>query len=215
MTAPRFIQNFSQCRALVISRDSRAIDALDVTLPKLGLGVVQVPPGEDGAMLSAEGLDPERDILIVDGDLHRPLLWPNASPCELPPVPVVGMVGVEAPSRLKALMQIGSTAFIAKPVHGATVFSALVLGVNEHARKRQLLADIAGHEQRRRQRRFVIKAVVQIVTAEKVSDEIAYDRLRRESMRARMSVEAFSEMLVQRWAGEKGPGPLPLQMTGE
>ncbi|WP_224008205.1 hypothetical protein [Aureimonas sp. SA4125] len=39
--------------------------------------------------------------------------------------------------------------------------------------------------------------MVQIVTSEKVSDEIA--RLRRESMRARMSVEAFSEMLVQRW----------------
>jgi len=215
VSAPRFIQNFSQCRALVISRDSRAIDTLDVTLPKLGLSVVHVPLGEDGAMLSAEGLDPERDLLIVDGDLHRPLQWPNAAPCELSPVPVIGIVGVEAPSRLKALMQIGSTAFIAKPVHGATLFSALVLGVNEHARKRQLLADIAGHEMRRRQRRFVIKAVVQIVTAEKVSDEIAYDRLRREAMRARMSVEAFSEMLVQRWAGEEDPETVPRHRIGE
>lgn len=215
MSAPRFVQNFSQARALVISRDGRALDALSATLPKLGLGVLQVPLGEDGALLSAEGLDPERDILIVDGDLHRPLQWPNLAPCDLSPVPVIGMVGVEAPSRLKALMQIGSTAFIAKPVHGATLFQALVLGVNEHARKRQLVADIAGHEQRRRQRRFVIKAVVSIVTAEKVSDEIAYDRLRREAMRARMSVEAFAEMLVQKWAGEEDPKTPLRQQIGE
>jgi AmiR/NasT family two-component response regulator len=217
MSPPRFIQNFSQCRALLVSRDSRALEALEATLPKLGLAVTTLALVDDEVSLPLEDLDPERDILFVDGDLHRPLQWP-AGLGAVPPIPVVGIVGVEAPSRLKALIQIGATAFVPKPVHGATLYSALVLGVNAFARRRRMLSDIAEHEQRRRQRRHVVKAVVGIVTSEHVSDEIAYERLRRESMRLRISVETLSEMLVQQWAGEEAPcdaSAVPRQGIGE
>lgn len=217
MSPPRFVQNFSQCRALIVSRDRRAIDVLDATLPKLGLVVAHVPLVEDEATLPVDAIDAERDILVVDGDLHRPLNWPIAVGCDLPPLPVIGLVGVEAPSRLKALMQIGATAFVSKPVHGATLFSALVLCVNEYGRKRQLLADLAAHETRRRQRRFVIKAVVASVQSDRIDDDMAYDRLRRGAMRARMSVEAFSEMLVRARASGEDPdaAEIPRQIAGE
>ena len=204
MSPARFVQNFSQCRALLVSRDSRALEALEATLPKLGLTVMTLALVEDEVALPLDDLDPERDILFVDGDLHRPLQWPQG-PGAVPPVPVVGIVGVEAPSRLKALIQIGATAFVPKPVHGATLYSALVLGVNAFARRQRMLSEIAEHEQRRRQRRHVVKAVVGIVAAEHVSDDIAYERLRRESMRLRISVETLSEMLVQQWTGEEAP----------
>jgi AmiR/NasT family two-component response regulator len=52
-------------------------------------------------------------------------------------------------------------------------------------------------EQRRRQRRAVVKAIVRIMKVHRVDDDEAYRLLRRESMRARLSVEAYSERLIE------------------
>jgi AmiR/NasT family two-component response regulator len=197
MNAPRFIQNFKNRRAIVVSRDSRALEALDQMLMKLGLSVSYVPLSGDRAALEAGDLDCERDILLVDGDLNNPLDLPVSAVSETTVVPIIGLVGIEAPSRLKGLFQLGATAILRKPVHGAIVYSALVLAVNAYQRQQQMEASIALHEERRRQRRSVIKAIVEIMRIHGVDDDQAYDLLRRESMKARLSVEAFSEHFVR------------------
>lgn len=196
MNAIRFTQNFKNRRAIVVSRDFGALDALDQTLLKLGMSVSYVPLKGDLADLRCEELDTERDVLLVDGDLNGPLDLPVSPLSETTVVPIIGLVGIEAPSRLKGLLQLGATAILRKPVHGAIVYSALVLGVNTYHRKQQMEASIAMHEERRNQRRSLIKAIVEIMRIHGICDDEAYNWLRRESMKNRMSVEGYSEYFI-------------------
>ncbi len=196
MIRTRFIQNFVNRRAIVVSRDGRALEALDQTLLKLGVSVSYVPLSGDRAAIGAGDLDAERDLLFVDGDLKDPIELPVGPISGIAAVPIVGLVGIEAPSRLRGLYQLGATAILRKPVHGAIVYSALVLCVNTYQRMQQMEASIELHEERRRQR-GVVKAIVEIMRRHGVDDDEAYRLLRRESMKARLSVEAFCERFVR------------------
>lgn len=198
MSMLRFAQNFSQRRALIVSRDFRGTASLPPTLQKLGLTVEHLAIDEDQGVATPDDLDPRRDVLFVDGDLDRPL----APVGDLSPAPVVGLVGVEAPSRLRGLMQVGATAFLSKPVYGGAVFSALYLAVNQYDREAALHAMLHEHEARRRLRRHVIKAVTLVMQDHAIDDEAAFAMLRKHSMSARVSLEKYCEYVVQRSAAE-------------
>ena len=217
MIAPRLLQNFRGNRALVVVAARSMVESLEPTLGKLGLSV-DYPALVDGkANLSAYDLQPERDILFVDGDLASPL-----DPCPasmLPFVPIIGLVGVEAPSRLKALMMLGATAFLRKPVHAGAVYSALFVGINEFLRRRYLEARLEEHERRRHARRSVVKAILRLMQAKGLDDEEAYRQLRRDSMASRQTLEAFCEaFLAQPYGAEEnrpdiaGFGQIPLNL---
>ncbi|MDX3926096.1 MAG: ANTAR domain-containing protein [Shinella sp.] len=200
MSPHRFVQNFSRRRALIVTNDTRACETLISTSRKLGLDVQRCEAAAADILLLLQSLDPAQDILFIDGDLNcfQELF---ASPgFALPPAPVIGMVGVEAPSRLRALMQVGATAFLSKPVHTSAVFSALYLSVNEFEQKATLRRSVEELERRRRARRHVIKAVALVMKSHALDDEGAFTLLRKESMRARMSLESYCEYVAQRSA---------------
>lgn len=210
MAARRLVQNFSHRRAVVVSNDERVGNTLASTLGRLGL-IVDMRPGIHEAVdLSNEPLSWSDDVIFVDADLPLVPHVPWSSIGEMPLAPVIGLVGVEAPSRLKALIQVGATAFLYKPVYAGSVFSTLYLAVNEYARKAELCNAIEAHEGRRRQRRFVIKAVVQLMSEQKLDDDAAFALLRKRSMQTRLSIEAYCQYVVQRSAtvpecGTEGP----------
>lgn len=208
MTTPRLIQNFSGAQALLIAPPSTATDVLASTLMKLGLTVASVVPAGEAPWLDLERLDPEHHIVVVDGDLPLPGLAASAVP-DLPPVPVVGLVGVEAPSRLKGLLQLGATGLLRKPIHGASVYAALFLAVNEHNRRRLLEERIARHEERRRGRRHVVKAILRLMQEYGLDDDAAYEALRRDAMRARQPLEAYCEALVRARPSVTAPAAAP------
>ncbi len=160
--SPRLVQNFSGSRAIVCAGECSSIEPLVRTLANLGLSVERRGLTERPIADEAPSLNPDRDILFLDGDTDVSATWPGPLLGLLPPVPVIALVGHEAPSRLKALMQCGATAFLRKPVHGAGVYSALFVGVNEHRHRRDLEARLSEHESRRRGRRALIKAIVQL-----------------------------------------------------
>jgi AmiR/NasT family two-component response regulator len=198
MTERRLIQNFRGMRGILWAGPDFAPDTLDRTLTKLGVETIRIDD------LDLAGLDRDRDVLFIDGD--QPLspdvvLAPGSA---LPLVPAVGIVGIEAPSRLKLLTETGATALLRKPVHAATVYSALFLGVNTFRRMRAMELRLAEGERRRNGRRFVIKAVVALVRTQGLDDDEAYARLRRESMRRRLELEEFCEALL-----EGGGGTIP------
>jgi AmiR/NasT family two-component response regulator len=197
MTQPRLVQNFSGSRAIICAGECGSIEPLARTLANLGLGIEHRCLAERPIADECPSLNPDRDILFLDGDTDVGATWPNPLPGLLPPVPVIALVGHEAPSRLKALMQCGATAFLHKPVHGAGVYSALFVGVNEHRHRRHLEARLSEHESRRRGRRALIKAIVHLVRQDGMDDETAYEFLRKESMKSRQSVEAFCEAFIR------------------
>lgn len=194
----RYVQNFRQRRALVLSNDSRAADTIAAMVTRLGMGLEQLSPAGDDFRTALENAEGQRDVMFIDGDLN---LFPEAghnTPGELQHIPVIGLVGIEAPSRLRTLMQLGATAFLSKPVQSGSIFSALYLAINTFEQKSYLRSSIQELEYRRRYRRHVIKAVTMVMKSHSLDDEGAFAILRKESMRARLSLEAYCEGVVQR-----------------
>lgn len=201
MTVPRLVQNFRGMRAIVVADPCAPLESLTATLGRLGLQVQRKPPAEVGALFAT--LHEERDILLVDGDLADPVAVPMSATGGLPQAPVIGLIGIEAPGRLRAVMGLGATALLRKPVHTAAVYSALYLCVNEHRRRREMEGRIERQEVRLQGRRHVIRAAVQLALRHGLDDDRAYALLRRESMRARQSLEAYCAALT---TGSPPPG---------
>ena len=210
MTTHRLIQNFRRSQGLLWAGPDFNADVLERTLLKLGVSLRRVES------VSASDLDPDRDIVFLDADQPinpAPLLLPGAN---LTAAPVIGIVGVEAPSRLKLLAEAGATAILRKPIQAATVYSALFLGVNNHRRLKSAETRLAIGDRKRRGRRFLIKAVVALVQTRGLSDDDAYAELRRESMRRRLGSRGVLRIPVpagQQFSGRVACWPRALNFT--
>ncbi|KGB80830.1 hypothetical protein JT55_16590 [Rhodovulum sp. NI22] len=199
MKTPRLVQNFKGRRVVIFSSAGRSLEILDSTLRRLGL-LPEVFASDPGKMLELPSdLRPHQDVVLIDGDQILPVNWPECYdlPVGMPPCPTIGLVGTEAPSRLKAMMQLGALAFLPKPIYAGSVFSALYLAVNEFNRVEALNASVAGLMERRRKRIHVIKAVAMLMRHRGLNEDAAYDFLRKESMRARVSIEDHCWILMQ------------------
>ena len=189
MMPPRTIKNFCGFRGLWLGPSNAAATMLAGTLERLGATF------ELRTEMAPDDVSLDRDILFIDGDNA----FDPASLClpgqQQPRVPVIGVVGSEAPSRLKALYDVGATALLRKPIHPSTVYSALFLATNNHARLTRLAHRIAEQDRRHGGRRFVIKAVVKLVQEQGLCDEQAFALLRRESMRLRIGIEDYAQSL--------------------
>lgn len=192
--AHRLVQNFVGLNATIIS--SSQLDTLKSALSRAGVHSNQHDTSEITIDELASMTHADSDIIIIDGESD----WATAANnlLDKPPfqVPVIGLVGIESPSRLKGLMRLGMSAVIRKPVHGATIYPALFLAVNVHRKRSVLEEQIAENERRRRNRRFIMKAILIRMQDEGIDDDAAYENLRREAMRARLSIEEYCELAV-------------------
>jgi len=197
---PRLLQNFKGGRALIITARGGSETALETTLAKLGV-TSEYPPLVDGkAQIDFAALQAERDILFIDGDLEGAVAIEVDPSSRLPPVPVIGLVGVEAPSRLKALVNLGATSFLRKPVHGGAVYTSLFLGINQFLLRSEMNDRIQDLELRRRGRRAVVRSIILLMQQDGLDEDSAYSQLRRESMRARLSLEQYCDDFLGRRA---------------
>jgi AmiR/NasT family two-component response regulator len=196
MTEPRLLQNFNGNRAIVVTDRASAMETLVTALERLGVaaGVADIV-GSVGDIDLAD-LQAERDIIFIDGDIGDLAMLPLSAVGRLPPAPVIGVIGVSAPSRLKALMRAGATSFLRKPIHSAAVYPALFVGVNEYRRHRHLEVLLEDQERRRRGRRDVVKAIIRVMSDYGLDDDAAYDLLRRRCMATRQTMEDLCRDLV-------------------
>lgn len=199
MTEPRILQNFLGYRAVIVTEAPSAVSQLETTLTKLGLSVEFAKIDEGNVHLGEDGLSGHQTILFIDADINVTI--EALGPDRPPQLPVIGLIGVEAPSRLKAIMRLGATATLRKPVYGGSVYSALFVGVNAFRQRRTLMLQLEEQERRRHGRRFVMKAVVALMRASGCDEDAAYDRLRRESMRQRLPIEEYCERFMRALPG--------------
>jgi two-component system, response regulator PdtaR len=215
MTSPRFVQNFRGGRAFLVGLTEGHGLTLATTLGKLGLQVERGPCDAAALEALAAAIHPDSDVIFVDGDTDVPGVPPLGGADRLPLAPIIALLGVETPGRLRALMTLGATAFMRKPVQAASVYSTLYLGVNQHRMRRRLDEVIAGHEERRRGRPSLIKAILAL-TRQGRTDEAAYEFLRRDAMRERLSVEAYSDIYLARLqAAQSTSSPTALAVEEE
>ena len=95
------------------------------------------------------------------------------------------------------LWKLGLTVASVVPAGDAPWLDVESLAVNEHNRRRLLEERIARHEERRRGRRHVVKAILRLMQEHGLDDDAAYEALRREAMRARQPLEAYCETLIR------------------
>lgn len=207
----RLLQNFKGGRALVVTVRAGWETTLETTLAKLGVSTEYPDIVGGRAQIDIGSLQVDRDILFIDGDLEGAVAIEVNAVSRLPPVPVIGLVGVEAPSRLKALVNLGATSFLRKPVHGGAVYTSLFMGINQFLLRSDMYARLQDLEGRRRGRRAVIRAVILLMQQDALDEEGAYSQLRRESMRVRQNLELYCEEFLSRRA--KHPPDIPGRAT--
>jgi AmiR/NasT family two-component response regulator len=188
MSAPTAtVSNFRGLRAFVAVPEDAGRKTLLAVLRNLGMVASMVDPlGADEP--SYEGDLAAADLIIFDADVGQsPALVER-----LALAPSIAVIGMETPSRLARLTRLRVSTHLMKPLRSSGVFSAVFLATNEWAERQRLRRDHEAMAARVRDRRSVIRAVIQVMACRGCDDDEAFTLLRRESMRRRISVESLA-----------------------
>jgi len=141
------------------------------------------------------------DMVIVDADQgwNGLLPWVDVHP----PLPVLALLGSEAPGRIAWALEQGAGAIIAKPIATSAVYPALVMAVAIHSERKAAGERLRHLEERMRMRPLIHAAVQRIMDARNVDEEGAYGILRSCAMQRRLSMEQLSAFIIG------GSEPLP------
>jgi len=181
--------------ALSMVQDERELSTICRQLNRLG---VHMTPWKDGAP------DANVDVVLLDADLFRiesaPTLPIN------PETPIVALIGIETPSRLKWLLDLKPASFLIKPIRSAGLYSALVMAFGIAQQRAQAAERIQHLEVRVRSRRLVIAAILYLMENRKLTESAAFALIRRTAMQRRTTIEALSAEIV----ASSGQAPLPM-----
>jgi two-component system, response regulator / RNA-binding antiterminator len=181
------LPNFRGRSALVLNRSDSNSETLVRKLENLGLAVDVCWPAE---RVSAKGYD----VIFFDADLGYDGLF--SWPPDLPPVPMVAMMGSEAPGRIEWAISRAPSAYLTKPIGSTGVFSALAIAFHTFDTLQKLKTAIADLQRRAKARPVVIKAILAVMNQHGVSDTAAYQLLRTESMKQRTSIENLCDQIT-------------------
>ena len=185
------VQNFRGVHALVIHGQDRNRAVLTETLTKLGLKVRVADPSDAPTIRGALN---EAEIIVFDTDMAEAvaLAWAG----ERVAVPVIAIVGLEAPGRLQRAFELEPAAVLYKPLRSTGIYSALFFATNEQRRRHELALKMQLLEGRHRSRRFVTRAIIDLMRDRGIDDEEAFRLLRKESMRRRLTIEEYAVQLA-------------------
>jgi AmiR/NasT family two-component response regulator len=185
--------NFAGWHAAILHRDDSNTERLIRQLTLLGLRTSLHWKPINAAELP--------DMVIVDADQG----WDGLLPwrAEHPPLPVIAVLGSEAPGRIAWALEQGAGAIIAKPIASSAVYPALVMAVAIHTERKAVRARLDHLEERVRMRPLVHAAVQKIMAARGVAEEQAYTILRGCAMRRRLPMEQLAAFILG------GSEPLP------
>ena len=189
MSGPVRIPSFGGWSAIVLHRPHAATDAAARQLQRIGLSVRIVWPD-----LGPE--DAAAHVVLFDADTGHDGQFPW-QPGHAP-MPLVAMLGSEAPGRIEWAMSQGADAHILKPIGSAGIYSALVIARQNFAARKALLAEVAELRSRLRRRPAVARAMLRLMLTEALDEEAAFRRLRAIAMDLRLSVEDAADALLAR-----------------
>jgi len=185
--------NFRGWNAVVLHRPHSDLDRLTRQLDRLGMEVASAWPALEPGHRDA-------DIVLFDADMghEEQFPWPQS---ELP-MPMVALIGSEAPGRVDWAIQRGAGAHLSKPIGSTGVFGALVVAVRSFQTHRDFAARISDLESRLARRTNVVEAVLCLMDVHKCGSEEAYSHLRSLAMTGRVSIEDAADALVAQFNGQ-------------
>lgn len=183
------IPSFRAWSAVVLHRPHAATDAILRQLERIGISGRAVWPDIDVSAARA-------NVVFFDADLGYDDQFPWSPGAA--PMPLVAILGSEAPGRIEWALRQGADAHLLKPVGSAGVYSALVIAQRAFAARNHLLAERDDMQERLRRRPVVARAVIAIMQSDKLDERAAYHRLREIAMESRRTIEDAAEAIVAR-----------------
>lgn len=144
------IPNLGGAKAFVLHRPHATVQALSRQLVAIGLEVRECWPELPPDALAA-------DFVFFDVDLGFDEQFPW-KPGEAP-MPLVALIGSEAPGRIEWALSHKADAQLLKPVGTAGVYSALLIARQSFVARRRLADEIAALETRVAERQTIVRAV--------------------------------------------------------
>lgn len=178
--------------AIILHRPHTTVQALERQLIAIGLKVQQCWPDLPVSALAA-------DFIFFDADHSHDSQFPW--PTGKPPMPMIALIGSEAPGRIEWALNAGADGQILKPVGDAGAFSALLTARAVFDARQSLQDEIESLRRRLAHRQTIVRAVALLMGLGKTEDD-AYAQLRRMAMAWRISIEDAAERIV---AGQSGP----------
>jgi AmiR/NasT family two-component response regulator len=172
-------------RALMVMRDEREMSILRRQLGRLGMSVTEHDPDDLAAPV---------DVIVLDAD-SIPIEGDAASSWKVD-TPIIALIGIETPSRLKWLLDLQPASFLVKPLRSAGLYTALVVAFDTAQRRLDDAAHIERLEDRIRSRRVVFAAVLQIMRHHALSEQDAFALIRQTSMRHRTTIEQLCADII-------------------
>ena len=172
---------------------------LELYLQRLGL---RVSCSSAGGKL---GEGSEFNLLFFDSDQDLPIGELNHD------VPMIALVGSEAPSRLQWILGHNAASLIFKPVRSAGIYGSIVFAMNQHEERLSIAAQQERLNSKIRYRKLVIFAVLKLMREQGCDEEQAFSGLRRQAMERRITIEMLcADVLAQNLPAGRLQNPWPL-----
>ena len=191
------IPNLGGAKAFVLHRPHPTVQAITRQLQAIGLETTGCWPELPVAALAA-------DFVFFDADLGFDEQFPW-KPGEAP-MPLVALIGSEAPGRIEWALSHKADAQLLKPVGNAGVYSALLIARQAFEARRRRADEIASLETRVAERQTIVRAVTAL-SAQGFDDERAYAQLRSLAMNWQVSLEEAARRIVAMTQEEGGDDP--------
>lgn len=182
------IPDLGQARAVILHRPHPTVQALTRQLQAIGLSVLDSWPEPGPELLAA-------DYVFFDADMGHDGQFPW-KPGESP-IPMIALIGSEAPGRIEWALAQGAHAQLLKPIGDGGAYSALLIARTAYDARASLAAEIAGLRARLADRQLMIRAVT-LLMARGMSEAQAYGQLRSRAMAARETVEQAARRVLAR-----------------
>lgn len=180
------IPNLGGAKAFVLHRPHPTVQAITRQLTAIGLDVADCWPE-----LPAEALAAEFVFFDVDLGFDEQFPWQAGQA----PMPLIALIGSEAPGRIEWALSHNADAQLLKPVTNAGVYSALLIARQSFEARRRLAGEISALESRVAERQTIVRAVAAL-TARGFDDERAYAQLRSLAMGWQISLEDAARRVV-------------------
>lgn len=181
------IPNFRDRQALILHREDHNRDALVAQLTRLGVRASVAWPAEG---VTAAG----SDVLFFDADMGFDGLfaWKTGKA----EIPLVALLGSEAPGRIEWMLAQEPCAYLSKPIGSTGAFSALSIAFHNFALKRTHDAALRAIGLQHQIRGAVLRAAAALMKQHDLDPGAALGLLRTESMRRRLPLEAVSALVL-------------------
>lgn len=174
--------------AAILHREHPSVDALRRQLERLHMKVTVVWP-------QIESDKADFDVVFFDADMGHDgqLPWPSG----YAPMPMIALIGSEAPGRVEWVLSQGSNAHLLKPIGSTGAYSALLIATHAYQAARSQADDIRALEERLRQRPVVVKAILKLMHEERLDEASAWKRMRKIAMSWGMTIEETAAVLCR------------------